>query len=377
MTNVPEQAGKRAYGGVPGGAGQVAATVEGEAEPAPPYLTARRVRLTDGSQARQLRIGPVERATGYRRLDNEILAGLRLCRLVGEACYPPEVSRLIGYEADSAEPFALLEPYRGEPLAAAARRLLPDEQHRFQASLLRALCWLTAAGIAHRGIGPSSVRWDGEHVRITDFSLATVIGAPREVIGALPWAAPEQRADRAGQARGDVSSRDDVWAAGRLIHYVLTGEELSHLGQVADVPGLEDLLAGVFGPPEGRPTAAELLTGRLRQPHPVPRGLTAALSLEDGRAQFYAIRARKHPGLAAPGPGANPPPQPPHGTAPAAARSAVPHGGHANRHDDHAPPAGGLPGRTDPPQKTRRRPWFPRGQESALTLPGPDGWTAR
>ena len=237
---------------------RMTAVTEGETEPAPPFLSARRIRLPDGSWARRLLVEPGHRATGYQRLDNEILAGLRLGRLARDGCYPPELSRLISYEADSAEPYALLEPYRGEPLTAAARRLLPDEQHRFQVSLLGALCWLAAAGIAHRGIEPSSVRWDGEHVQITDFSLASVIGASREVIGTPPWAAPEQRRE---QVSGQVSDRDDVWAAGRLIHYVLTGEELSHHRQVADVPGLDDLLAGVFGPPDSRPTAGELLAG--------------------------------------------------------------------------------------------------------------------
>jgi serine/threonine protein kinase len=205
------------------------------------------------------------------------------------------VSRLIGYEATSAEPFALLEPYRGETLGTVARRLLPGDQHRFQVSLLTGLCWLATAGIAHRGIGPSTVRWDGQHVQITDFSLATVIGARREAIGAPPWAAPEQRP---GQGRGQVGAQDDVWAAGRLIHYVLTGEELTDRRQLADWPGLGTLLAGVFGPPEERPSARELLTRRLRESTPVPQGIGADPLLEEGRAQFYHQRARKHPGIA-------------------------------------------------------------------------------
>jgi serine/threonine protein kinase len=135
-------------------------------------------------------------------------------------------------------------------------------------------------------------------VQITDFSLATVIGARREAIGALPWAAPEQRP---GQVQGRVGEHDDVWAAGRLIHYVLTGEELTDRRQLADLRGLGSLLAEVFGPPEGRPTAAELLTRRLSESNPVPRGLGADPLLEEGLRQFCVQRARKHPDIAPPG----------------------------------------------------------------------------
>lgn len=379
MSNVPEELEELAYRDPAGGAGEGTAaarvvSVAGEEEPAPPYLVAQRVQLADGSTARRLLVGPADRACGYRRLDNEILAGLRLRRLVGDNPHPSEVSRLIDYEADSAEPFALLKPYRGEPLATAARRLLPEEQHRFEVSLLRALCWLAAAGIAHRGLSPSTVRWDGTCVQITDFSLATVFEVPREVIGALPWAAPEQRRSRDGQAHGQVSGRDDVWAVGRLIYYVLTGEELTTVRQVAGVPGLDDLLQGVFGPPGGRPTASEMLTARLNQPSPVPRGQAATSSLDDGHTQFYLIRNRKHPGAPVPPHAAGFAARPPDGTAPAAARppAAQPLNG--------GPPQGGRPpGRDlpDGPPKAQRRRWFPRAQASAFFLLALTCWWSR
>jgi serine/threonine protein kinase len=139
------------------------------------------------------------------------------------------------------------------------------------------------------------VRWDGRRVQIADFSLATVIGAPRTAIGALPWAAPEQRE---GHISGKVSDKDDIWAAGRLIYYVRTGEELTSRDKLADWPALESLLDGVFGPPAGRPSASEMLVGRLGEPNPVPRGPDIEWRLEEGRQRFYALRASKHPGTA-------------------------------------------------------------------------------
>ena len=266
----------------------------------PEGLAARRVRLADGTELRRVQVTGTgtgtgtARRVGYERLDNEILAGIRLFEAAKAAGYPAEVSRLYGYEATSAEPFALLEPYRGEPLTEAGQYLLGNEQHQFQVSLLTGLCWLATAGIAHRGIAPSTVRWDGRQAQVTDFSLATVIGAPREVIGAPPWAAREQRP---GTADGRVSAQDDIWAAGRLIFYISTHEELADRSQIEERPALRNLLANVFGPPEGRPTARDLLR-RLNEDCPVPRALGSHSWLDAGRRNFYTVRASKHSGVA-------------------------------------------------------------------------------
>jgi serine/threonine protein kinase len=273
---------------------QVRATFGPGAAVAPAFLAARPARLADGTELHQLRVADTAQRTGYDRLDNEILAGLWLREATASVGYPPEVSRLYGYEATSANPFALLDPYRGEPLTVAGRHLSEDEQHQFQVSLLTGLCWLAASGIAHRGIAPSTVWWDGQQAQITDFSMCSVIGALREPIGSPPWAAREQRQ---GTARGLISAQDDVWAAGRLIFCIYTQEELSDRRQVEERPALKDLLKGVFGPPEQRPTARELLT-RLNEECPVPRALGSRSEFEGGRSRFYAARRGKHPSVA-------------------------------------------------------------------------------
>jgi hypothetical protein len=275
---------------------QVKITFGPDVVPAPALLAARPVELADGTELYQVRVADTAQRTGYDRLDNEILAGLWLREATAAVGYPPGVSRLYGYEATSANPFALLEPYRGEPLTGPAHHLTEDEQHQFQASLLTGLCWLAAAGIAHRGISPATVRWDGRQAQITDFSLASVIGAAREAIGSPPWAAREQRQ---GNVHGHVSVRDDVWAAGKLIFEIHTQEELRERSQINDRPALQSLLAGVFERPEERPTARELLA-RLNEECPVPRSLFDHSALEEGRRRFYATRSSKHPGVAGP-----------------------------------------------------------------------------
>ena len=161
------------------------ATVDSTARPAGDFLIARRIWL-DRTEFCQLSVAPrAERDIGYERLDNEILAGRRLHELTEAVGYPPALSRLYGDEAMSADPYALLEPYRGEPLAEVVRQMMAGEQQAFEISLLTGLCWLEAAGIAHRGLSPSTVRWDGRtrQALITDFSLCTVFGVPREAIG--------------------------------------------------------------------------------------------------------------------------------------------------------------------------------------------------
>jgi serine/threonine protein kinase len=168
-----------------------------EVSPCAAPLHARQLRLELPEGARSVR--QVRRlqdrtdGTAYELIDNEILAGLRLARLARDGDYPTTVSRLVGYDSDSAGPYVLLEPYRGRPIGESAGKLLTAERRRFQVSLLAGLSWLHEAGVVHRGLSPRTVLWDGRSVQITDFSLSALPGTPRTVAGVAPWAAPEQR----------------------------------------------------------------------------------------------------------------------------------------------------------------------------------------
>ncbi|TKK85242.1 hypothetical protein FDA94_26600 [Herbidospora galbida] len=278
-------------------------------------LQAHRVILScaDGTVRQYRHLSPLTSAhEAYQALDNEILAGLRMHRLCGDRLYPASVSRLAGYEANGKEPFALVEHYRGSPIGSTSGRIVPGEGVRFQSTLLTGARWLNAAGIAHRSISPANVHWDGMTAQITDFSTATIVGAPREEIGRPPWQAPEQRP---GQVEGWVSQKEDVWSVGRLIYYVATGRELIRSEQAKEEPELAHLLNGIFGPIEGRPTPRMLLT-RLNLHDPVPQQIQPDAALEQGRADFHVHRMRKHPGLrtvngSMPRPATQSPPPPP------------------------------------------------------------------
>lgn len=294
-----------ASGAPPGG--QARAVVLGDEACTAECLTARSIRLEDGGRLRQVLVaGGPRRAVGYERLDNEILAGRRLHAVAGTAGYPAAVSRLYGDEAESAAPYALLDPYLGQPLATVAGRMTREEQQAFEVSLLIGLSWLEAAGIAHRGLTPSTVRWDGRtsQAQITDFSLCTVFGVPRTPAGDPEWAALEQRPG--GEVTGVVSQHDDMYGAGRLIYYARTqNTKLIDRGLLG--PADLEHLNSLFGPPDGRLSATDLLKA-LRVAGPAP-ARTGFPSLAEGHKRFDAARRGKHPHLAVP----EVPPAPPAG----------------------------------------------------------------
>jgi hypothetical protein len=271
------------------------ATIGERADHVPAALLARLVVLADhGTEARQLVVDPAQRRSGYQQLDNEILAGRWLHRVARSARYPAHVSRLIGFVADSADPFALVEDYEGEPVSAAASHLSVAEQRVFQVSLMTGLRWLAEAGLVHCAIGPDTVRWDGDNgqAQITDFSLATVIGADRSAVS---------RPSRQGQGlrTGAVTDRDDVWAALLLCYYMQAGREFTGLGQLADWPAGGDLAADIKAGQDNCPCAHTILTDRLKVPDPVPLGRGSDSALAEGVDEFLRIRRDKHPGAPA------------------------------------------------------------------------------
>lgn len=309
----PEQHGQLnlSYLAVSGEQVSTQLTVGERMDHAPASMIARAVLLADNRPARLITVNQAELPAGYQHLDNEILAGLWLYRATRPRRYPAQISRLIGYVADSADPFALLEDYHGEPTAVVAGHLTPTEQRSFHVGLMTGLRWLAEAGLVHCAIGLDTVRWDGDQVQITDFSHATVIGAGRSNRHARQ--APGLRA-------GPVTDRDDVWAALMLCYYVDTGREFTHTSQLADWSSGGELAAEIAGGPQNCQSAHAILTSRLGAVDPVPLGIGSDLALVDGRDEFFRVRTAKHPDAGGPaGPSAAAPPaSPPSPSSPSA-----------------------------------------------------------
>jgi hypothetical protein len=294
---------------VNGEIGEIGADVEDAESPAGEYLTTRRVRLAGNpdnfelDQHRAVAGDARHRQEGYVRLDNEILAGRRLYEVAGPKLYPPELARLYGDEAATADPYALWEPYRGEPLRACAEGTYPEELETFATGLMAGLCWLAGAGIAHRAISPDTVRWDGYRVQITDFSRCVPFGMARTpMVGSTDWVARESRPDL---CYGTVGPSDDVWAAVRLIYFFRTrGKDLRDRADL-EKTGLEQMFNGtlskyVFGPVEERPTASDLVEYGLRRPYLIPSVHDLSMQLRGRRGSFLNARDAKHSGAEIP-----------------------------------------------------------------------------
>lgn len=118
----------------------------------------------------------------------------------------------------------------------------PPDLHRAQAifddvcSTVEVLHAAEGGPIIHRDINPSNVVFDGTHAHLIDFGIArrphSGAHADTELWGTMGYAPPEQF------GFGQSDERADVYAAGKLLHFLVTGE---HPGQEAMqvAPGLE------------------------------------------------------------------------------------------------------------------------------------------
>ena len=224
----------------------------------------------------------------YTLLDNEIRAGARLGQVYTEE-YPPEIARLVAYNVDVEEPFALLRDYSGEPVVSAVKGFDEDQRRQFDLSLLRAVQLVGAAGVVHGAVNLNAIRWDGRRVQLVDFEWAERAGEPRRHGGPRPRT-PEQLA-----GTGLVDVRDDVWAAGRVVrrNHLGASADSSWPDRSRDPERLRSLLSPVFdNPAEQRPHAVELLA-KLRVRSPLPHREDPEEAFRAGRKEFDEAGLRK------------------------------------------------------------------------------------
>ena len=205
-------------------------------------------------------------------LENAVATGLRMLRRF-EAdqwfpwerpgrSYPPELSRLLGYDLADDRPF-MVTAEAGEPVSSLARPLTPDQVRDFASSLARGLYLLEGLGIVHGRLSDVTVHWDprSRKTQINGYEIARRPGDPRARVTS-PWTSPEER-----QGTGYSDPRDDVYATARVILRAAGGPDLDldleHRSlpdpTAIGVPWLSHVLAHAFGPAERRPNALELL----------------------------------------------------------------------------------------------------------------------
>ncbi len=270
--------------------------------PRPPSRSApyrrRRVSNPDSNQEFVQKVLPKEQVTAdnCEILDNEIQIGLHLLRTIGEARYPVELSRLVGYDADTEEPFILLAE-RGEQ-AGRFRKMPATKYEQFQVSLFRALSILEAARVVHRNITPGTVRWNDPRVQITDFQHARLTGEPGGLAPSPQWAAPEARH---GGVPADPAA--DLWSAGLVIVHIVEGPRPAGITGPPDLRSasgnLDRTLDGVFRPtPKGRPLIEVIMQdlGAKREFVSIdafPEPIEVDSQFLEGRRSFAELSRRK------------------------------------------------------------------------------------
>ncbi len=139
--------------------------------------------------------------------------------------------------------FCVMDYVRGLPLLRHITEygLTLERSLDLFAAVCEAVEFAHTRDILHRDLKPSNILVDVEgQPRVLDFGLARLLADPRqtlmsgslELVGTLPYMAPEQAAER-GQA---VDRRTDVYALGVILYEMLTGRSPYPVqGRVTDV----------------------------------------------------------------------------------------------------------------------------------------------
>lgn len=296
MTNADTSSGNMEFRFSPaeGGAERTAnARIVAHSQHPDPVFRMSLVELDDGSRLVYKRVANRHRSDVegcFQALEDEVWACCRFLRRYGSAM-PPELPVLIGYSVDSADPFSLFLPQRGRTLASGNRGLLVGEQLRaFQNSLFRAVRLVEGAEMVHRGLSPATIRWDGRHVQLEDFTHAVMIGQRSLWTGRAPWSAPEARI-----AGMPVTPAEDVWSAAMVAFLVARRRDLPQdsrpsASDVTDA-GLARITEAFLPGSDRRLTPMDVLN-KLGIADPVPPPLRDPL-FEEGVQAFNTRRDTK------------------------------------------------------------------------------------
>lgn len=185
--------------------------------------------------------------------------------------HPNVVQILDVADADAGTAYYVMEFVPGVPLTQRLRQgPLPwPEAYDVLLQTAHALAAIHGAGLVHRDVKPSNLlcletspgAW---HVKVIDFGIARTVGTPRltqpgELLGTLPYMAPEQFAGLEGDRRTDVYG----WGVlalellGRVSPAALFGPE-----NLAGAP-LRDAVSGVLERARVQPRIAAIVRGAL------------------------------------------------------------------------------------------------------------------
>jgi serine/threonine protein kinase len=150
---------------------------------------------------------------------------LREARAAGRLSHPGIVTVFdVGEDAESGEPYLVMEHVSGEPLSRVLgrnRKLPLSQALQFAEEIAQALDYAHNQGVIHRDIKPSNILiTDAGHAKIADFGVAWLnreMSQIGEVVGSPAYMAPEQMAGKQADARSDLFS------LGVVLYTMLTG----------------------------------------------------------------------------------------------------------------------------------------------------------
>ncbi len=221
-----------------------------------------------------------------------LLNEVRVARQVSHpnVCRVHDVGEIDGW------PFLSMEYVDGEDLGSLLRRIgrmTGDKAHQIARQLCAGLFAAHEKGVLHRDLKPGNVMIDGDgNVRITDFGIATAVGAASihdGPVGSPAYMAPEL-------FRGaEASVRTDVYSLGLVLHELYTGKKLHAASSMSELlerntspppppslhaPGLDRdveraILSAIDPVPEKRPGSAMALLAMLPGGDPLAESLAA------------------------------------------------------------------------------------------------------
>jgi eukaryotic-like serine/threonine-protein kinase len=172
--------------------------------------------------------------TANRKDAQELLARFQLEARSAAQLKSPHVVQILDHGADGRVAFIAMEFLEGESLERRLERrgrLTPSEVAHLLREMALGLDRAHAAGIVHRDLKPPNVfiaRADAaEVVKVLDFGIAKVLGAPREahletqagfVVGTPAYMSPEQVLGR------PIDHRSDLWQMAIIAFECMTGK---------------------------------------------------------------------------------------------------------------------------------------------------------
>lgn len=189
----------------------------------------------------------------------------------------PHVVGVYDIGADEGSPFLVMQYVAGITVGQEVQQLgliTPVRAANMLGQLLHGLATLHAAGLVHRDIKPSNVLIGAhDHVVLVDLGVAfnrrkRSLTAPGHIAGTPEYVAPEY------VEHGRVDARSDLYQAGLLMLYMMTGVEPTGVGR-----SLEPLLARL-------PYAFEPVARRAVAPtgERFPSAIAMATALSSGSA---------------------------------------------------------------------------------------------